>query len=382
MNEAAVDRKKQKKVLICDDSAFLRVTLRKVIESDPGLRVIDVARNGAEAVEKAIRLKPDVITMDIFMPVMDGVTALKDIVRLKIAPVIMLSSISKEDAQATMEAIEAGAFDFIQKPNEIDSLDTHSAAVIQKIKQAAASNIYRKIEQTKTGTGIPTEEPVAGNAAAGTNEMLPPARSAEGELPGFKAVALGLSTGGPKSIFNVLPHLPAGLEAAVIVVQHMPPAFITTFTQRLNSKTAMECVESDAGMALEPGKIYVAKGGFHLKLIKRGGGIVIRQSKDPRHLFLPSVDIAMHSVCDIFDRNTIGVLMTGMGRDGADGMVRIRKSGGMTIAESEETAIVFGMPQEAIKRGGAQRVVPNWAIPSEIITAVGRADGQRVRERK
>lgn len=357
-----LENRNKMNILICNDSASLRVTLRRIIESDPGIEVIDIARNGEEAIEKAIRLKPDVIILDLHMPVVDGLSALKDIVRLKIAPVIMLSAATTEDAQATMEAMEAGAFDFITKPDEIQSIHVQSAAVIQKLKQAAASNIYGKLQKS--------QQPIKENEKVSFLSSFPPKSSGPGGK-GFKAVALGLSTGGPRSIFKVLPHLPPDLNAAVIVVQHMPPSFISTFTRRLNRKTAIECIESEPGMKVEPKIIYIARGGYHLKLINRSNNdIRIRQSKAPQHIFMPSVDITMHSVCDIFGPDTIGVLMTGMGCDGAEAMVRISDAGGTTIAESEETAIVFGMPQEAIIRGGAQHVVPNWAIANVIIKAV------------
>jgi len=367
------------KVLICDDSAFLRVTLRKIIESDPLLQVLDVARNGAEAVEKAIRLKPDVVTMDVFMPLVDGLTALKDIVRMKIAPVIMLSSFTPEDAQATIEAIEAGAFDFIPKPNEVETLEIQTATIIQKIKQAAASNIYHKSftgKQPLSAAGrISKENKSRLNIPNHRSRTSSPVSAPSGtslRLPDFKTVALGLSTGGPKSIFTVLPFLPPDLNAAVIVVQHMPPAFISTFTQRLNNHTPMDCRETETGMKIQPSKIYVAKGGVHLKLLQqKNGDIVIRHSTDPQHLFMPAIDIAMNSVCEVFGKRTIGVIMTGMGRDGAEGMLNIRKAGGITIAESEETAVVFGMPKEAIKLGGAQFILPNWEIAPHIINAVG-----------
>jgi two-component system chemotaxis response regulator CheB len=361
------------KILICDDSAFLRVTLRRIIESDPLIDVVDFARNGEEAIEKAIRLHPDVITMDLHMPVVDGLTALKDIVRLKIAPVIMLSAATKEDAYSTLEAMEAGAFDFIPKPDEIQSMDVHSAAIIQKLKHAAASNIYGKIHINRQPTRTKKEK--------GLGLLASPPKSSATGGKGFKAVALGLSTGGPRSIFKVLPQLPSDLNAAVFVVQHMPPAFITTFSQRLGQSTTMECLESEPGMKVEPKKIYVARGGYHLKLMQRSNNeIRIRQSRDPHHLFIPSVDIMMNSVCDIFGIDTVGVLMTGMGRDGAEAMARIAREGGRTIVESQETAIVFGMPQEVIKRGAAQHIVPNWAIADEIIKAVEKQPRQKFHE--
>lgn len=368
------------KVLICDDSAFLRVTLRKIIESDPALRVIDIARNGAEAVEKAIRLKPDVITMDLHMPVIDGITALKDIVELRIAPVIMLASGSNEDAKVTMDAMDAGAFDFIFKPGETDSLINHSTFILQKLKQAAASNFYDKIDKdngrdTGRDTGrdaITSFETIAPPTPLRTAAPIQSLNDPGAGLPRFKAVAIGLSTGGPKTIFKVVPHLPAELDAAVFIIQHMPPAFVPPFAKRLNSKSRLTCVETEAGMTVKPGHVYIARGGSHLKLKRRSGGdVLIRQTQDPPCLFMPSVDIAMHSIYDVFRLKTIGVLMTGMGRDGADAMARITRDGGTTIAESEETAIVFGMPKEAIRVGGARIIAPHRDIAPEIIKAVG-----------
>lgn len=348
-------------VLVCDDSAFSRVTLRKIIESDETLRVVDAARNGKEAVEKAVKLKPDVILMDVTMPVMDGLAALKEIVKIKLAPVIMVSSPSHDSATVTIEAMQAGAFDFIPKPEGAQTLTEYGTLLLQKVKKAVESDIYKKID----------EETTHFKAIRDMGDVIAGKSTVRGGL-GFKVVALGISTGGPRSIFKVLPHLPRDLNAAVIVVQHMPNAFIPPFTQRLDSKTSMACRETDAGMALEPGNIYVARGGYHLKLVRKSNGrVVIRQTQDPPHLFMPAVDIMMESVVEVFGSDTIGVLMTGMGRDGAEGMVKIKESGGVTIAESKETAVVFGMPYEAVKRGGADIVVPNWDIASKIIKSVG-----------
>lgn len=373
------------KILLCDESAFLRVKLRHLIDAVPDLEVTDIARNGLEAIEKSKLLQPDVILLSIKMHCIDGLTVLKEIVKLKIAPVIMLVMVTLSEAPSVMEAVEAGAFDFIAKPSNIDHLDTQASLIIQKIKHAHASNLYRKIQPhetsvTPSSVTVPFTGKVEGtlveNGICSKNEARDD--SSDGP-PQFKAVALGLSTGGPKSIFSILPELPADLNAAVLVVQHMPPSFIPAFVERINKKTAMECVKTESGMVVSPGKIYIARGGFHLKLVKRRDGeIIIRQVKEPSHLYIPSVDIMMHSVCDIFGAQTIGVLMTGMGRDGAEGMHRIHRAGGLTIAESEETSIVFGMPQEAIKRGAAQYILPNWAIPQHIIKAAGKSSIQPI----
>jgi two-component system chemotaxis response regulator CheB len=349
-------------VLICEDSAFMRVMLRHIINAEPGLQVIDIARNGEEAIEKAIRLEPDVILLGLNLPVVDGLTALKDIVRLKIAPVIMLTPDRPEDVRSTIEAIEIGAFDFILTFSERDSQALYSSAIIHKLKQAAAADSYRKLQ--------PDRSPIDTKDKSWFLSSSPPNSFSTGGKD-YKVVIIGLSTGGPQSIFNVLPQLPADLNAAVIVVQHMPPAFISPFTYRLNKKTALQCVESKMGMKLIPSKIYIARGGYHLKLCRyTDSDIYIIETRKPNHPFMPSVDITMHSVCDIFGPDTIGVLMTGMGEDGAEAMTRISAAGGMTIAESEETAIAFNMPQEAIKRGGAQHIVPNWAIADWILKGV------------
>jgi two-component system chemotaxis response regulator CheB len=358
---SAVSLKAKIGVLVCDDSAFSRITLRKIIESDPAMRVVDIARNGKEAVEKALKLNPDVITLDVNMPGMDGLTALKEIVKLEIAPVIMVASTSGENAHAVIDAIEAGAFDFISKPDGIADFESHSAEILQEIKKAVTSDIYKKNKVVRNRI---TDIEKSGSVVPET------VKDSAGGL-GFKLVALGISTGGPRTIFHVLPGLPKDLNAAVIVVQHMPAAFIPPFTQRLGSKSAMKCVETEAGMKIEPGNIYIAAGGYHLKLVKKmNGDVLIRQAKEPQHLFMPSVDIMMDSVVAIFGSDTVGVLMTGMGRDGAEGMVKIRNAGGITIAESEETAVVFGMPQEAINRGAVQVVAPAWTIAREIVKAV------------
>lgn len=298
----------KKKVLICDDSAMARIVLKKIINKDPELEI-----------EKAIKYKPDVVTMDVNMPVIDGLTALKEIVRKKIAPVVMISALTREGAKVTVEAMEEGAFDYIPKPGGTYSFD----------KDIKSSEL------------------------------------------GYKAVALGMSTGGPKSIFEVLPKLPKDLKAAILIIQHMPASFIKVFAQRIDSKTAMRCYESQPGMEIKPGNIYLGMGGYHLNLMRKSNGeVLIRQTKTPKTQFMPSVDEMMKSVSNVFFSDTIGVIMTGMGKDGTLGIKTIFNNGGITIAESESTAIVFGMPGEAIKTGAVSHIVPNWKISDEIIRGV------------
>jgi two-component system, chemotaxis family, protein-glutamate methylesterase/glutaminase len=351
-------------VLICDDSALMRRSLTRIVEYDSGLRVIGTARDGEDAIAKARQLKPQVITMDINMPAMDGITALQVIVNEGIAPVIMVSSLTQNGAVATFESMALGAFDYVPKPGGTVSIQMEGVTheLLQKIKAAARPGTLKRLaRQNRTATAgrIGIKSGSAGGSSASPSN---------GEL---KAIAIGISTGGPKTLFDVLPHLPADLNAAVFLVQHMPEKFISSFAQRIDDHCPMRCVEAEAGMEIAPGTIYLGGGGAHLTLYRKlGQKIVIRTPKHPPHSFIPSVGVMMQSVLEVFGANTIGVLMTGMGDDGADGMVAISKAGGVTIAESEESAIVFGMPQEAIRRGGARIIKPSWDIASAIVRAI------------
>ncbi len=368
---------KKTKVLVCDDSALMRRSLKKIIESDPGLEVVGTARDGEDSVNKARELQPDVVTMDVNMPGMDGITATQIIVNENIAPVLMVSSLTQGGAAVTFEAIALGAFDYVPKPGGTVTVQMGPVApeIIKKIKAAARPGVLRRLAR-KRMAGEDVSDLRAKQASirckARLQKVSAKTRALSGKGLGFKAVAIGISTGGPKTLFEVLPFLPADLPAAVFLVQHMPPQFITTYAARIDSNCAMRCVEADLGMAVEPGTIYLAKGGYHMILFhKLNGKIIIRTPKRPKHPFMPSADVMMDSVAEVFGSDTVGVLMTGMGSDGAEGMVKIRQASGITIAESEESAIVFGMPNEAIQRGGAEIIAPSWEIADQIIKAVG-----------
>ncbi len=351
-------------VLICDDSALMRRSLKKIIESDRRLNVIGTARDGEDAVLKARELRPDVVTMDINMPLLDGISAMQHIVDEKIAPVLMVSSLTQEGAEATFESLALGAFDYIAKPGGTVSVNMEESAreIIAKIKAAADSKSVSKMRRSGRQRG---------SSAAGSSRKSAPARSRPRAGADGWAVAIGISTGGPKTIFDVLPLIPADLPAPVFLVQHMPVGFTASYAQRIDAASPMSCVEVAAGMKVEPGGIYLAKAGRHLTLFKKfNGDIVIRTPTRPEHQFMPSVNVMMESVLNVYGAGTVAVLMTGMGDDGADMMVEVTEAGGHTIAESEETAIVFGMPNEAILRGGANVVAPSWDIAGEIIKAV------------
>jgi len=354
-------------VLICDDSALMRKVLRQIIESAPGLYVAGMARDGKDAITKARELRPDVITMDINMPGIDGMTALQIIVDEAIAPVIMVSSLTQDGAAATFEAMALGAFDYIGKPEGTVTRDMSSVEneLVSKIKAASGKDTIKKLGRKKSDILRKASLPQSNQLSRRRKEKVSP------DGLGFKAVAIGISTGGPKTIFEVLPFIPADLNAAIFVVQHMPAGFTNTFAKRIDSNCPLRCVEAEAGMVVEPGSIYLGKAGYHMTVYKKlTGKVILRTPTKPDHTFLPSVDIMMESVLNVFGSDTIGVLMTGMGDDGADSMVKITAAGGTTIAESEESAIVYGMPREAIERGGARVVAPSWMIADEIIKAV------------
>ncbi len=349
------------KVLIADDSALMRKMLKRILETDPEIKVVAAARDGNDVVVKAREYLPDVITMDVNMPGQDGITALQYIVDEKICPVVMVSSLTQEGAVTTFEALELGAFDFVGKPGGTVSsnMDSVAAELLSKVKLAASLKRKGRISERLSRSRIRTETKVKPHSSGGT----------------VKAVAMGISTGGPKVIYEVLPLLPPDINAALFLVQHMPPNFTSTYVKRLNDACQLEVVEAQAGMKVEKGVLYVGSGGRHLNLIKTAtGDVMIRLSSKPDHLFIPSVSIMMEAVLSVYGARTVGVIMTGMGNDGADAMVNIRKAGGITIAESEESAIVFGMPGETIKRGGADIVVPIWNIAAEIVKAVNRQE--------
>jgi len=350
-------------VLVVDDSAFMRRYLKQMIESDSSLTVIDTAKNGEEALRKVKQLKPDVITLDINMPSMDGLTALTYIMLECPTPTIIISSLTQEGALTTFEALELGAVDFVTKPSGTVSLDIEvlTGEIIAKIKSA----LHAKLRSKQPQRGVEKQWQKS------PKPKLPPFPKTGPEL----VVAIGVSTGGPRTLNEILPELPADLPAAVLVVQHMPPPFTASFAQRLNGECQMQVQEARQGDAILPGQIYIAKGGYQMTIVPSpvGKGSLLRLGNSTSdQLFCPSVGVLFTSVARLFGRRAVGVLLTGMGDDGADGMVKIRNAGGFTIAESEESAVIFGMPAEAIKRGGAEMVAPAHQIARKIQDAVYR----------
>ncbi len=344
------------KVLIVDDSAYTRQTLKKIVEDDPSLEVIGIATDGVDAMAKALRLKPDIITLDFEMPGMDGFSFLRWLMRERPTPVIMVSS--HADSKTVFKALELGAVDFIAKPTRRASIELQTVEkdLVRKIK--GIKNIRLDI-LSKNLELLDQEEQII------ETRQQRPARQA------IDIVAVGSSTGGPAALQIILTRLPADFKAGMVVSQHMPRGFTGPLAERLDRMCQVRVKEAAEGDVVEPGRVFICPGGFHLSLKKRGNRrqISLKEGKFADK-YIPSVDSMMGSVADLYGAAAMGVILTGMGNDGRSGMLEIKKQGGYTIAESEETAVVFGMPAEAIRNGAVETILPIQEIPAEIIRIV------------
>ncbi|WP_276352352.1 protein-glutamate methylesterase/protein-glutamine glutaminase [Cohnella caldifontis] len=346
------------KVLIVDDSLFMRKLIARLIEEDPQLRVVGAARNGEEAVRMAGELLPDVITMDVEMPVMNGLEALARIMKERPVPVVMLSSLTQEGAKETIEALQLGAVDFIAKPSGSTSADLYKIKdeMRQKIKAAAAapSSALRPIRREPYAAPPPPRMAVLNRSVPASVRQL---------------IAIGTSTGGPRALDAVIGELPAGFPYPVLVVQHMPPKFTRSLADRLDSLSKLRVVEAEDGQPLRGGTVYIAPGDFHMTVAENGGEYRIQLNREPqRNGHRPSVDVLFESVARLSGVKRHYVLMTGMGADGAKGMLLAKESGaGTTIAEAKESCVVFGMPKAAIELGCVDHVVPLAQIPGKLL---------------
>ena len=337
-----------KKILIADDSALVRKQLSEII-SELGYE-IDIAKNGAEAVQKATEQQYDVITMDINMPVLDGLSAVERIMQTRPTPILMISSLTTEGANTTMEALDLGAVDYIAKPGTMNvGREENREEILRKVK--SLSRIPPRRLQT-----IARRQTRMESTPRESSKAVP---TGGGEIK--KILLIGASTGGPGLIEQICSSLPAHFPYPVCVVQHMPEQFTAAFAARLDRASALPVIESKANMELSPGCIYIARGGVHMHFAKKvSGKVVVREEKEKnQRFFQPSVDEMFLSALKVFKGDQIiGVLLTGIGDDGADGMVAIKNGGGFTIGESEETATVYGMPKEAFERGGVTQQLP------------------------
>jgi len=353
-------------VLIVDDSAFMRKSLSMMLESDPEIKVIGTARDGREAIEKIRQLKPDIVTLDIEMPVMDGLTALKTIMKEMPLPVLMVSSLTTEGAQATIDALALGAVDFIPKELSYVSLDISKIReeLIEKVKNIARSrSLAFRLQRIRSSTAH-----IMGEAPAQT----PPHISGKIERRNYRAVALGVSTGGPMALLQIIPKVQANFPLGIAIVQHMPPKFTQSMASRLNSLSAVKVKEAEDGDVLSPASVLIAPGGRHLIFEKANGQIKARITDEPREtLYHPSADVMMSSIAEVINAPLIGVIMTGMGKDGLEGLKLIKQKEGYVVAQDEETCIVYGMPKAAVDEGVADAVVPLQNIPMILNQLVG-----------
>jgi two-component system, chemotaxis family, protein-glutamate methylesterase/glutaminase len=351
------------RVLVVDDSALMRKLIPNILARDPMIDVVGTAMDGAFALKKIEELRPDVVTLDVEMPRMDGMETLRLIMRRAPMPVVMVSTHSKEGAYATFKALALGAIDFVAKPKEASSghLDTIATELIEKIK----------IAKRATGSRVP--------ARVVAEPLKPVKKSARVALPPHRIIAFGVSTGGPNALQFVLSQIPVEFSGTLLVVQHMPEGFTEMFARRLDECCPLEVQEARSGDLLLAGRALICPGNRHM-MVRRmpRGDMVVLSDSPPVNGHRPSVDVLFHSVSQEFGPMGVGVLMTGMGEDGAEGLGAMKAAGGITIAQSEETCVVPGMPRAAIVKGYVNHVVPLDSIGQYLVTHFG---GERAHDR-
>jgi two-component system chemotaxis response regulator CheB len=350
------------RVLVVDDSRFFRRRVTEMLEGDSRIKVIGAAENGSEAVQKSGRLKPDVITMDIEMPVMDGITATKRILATQRIPILMFSSLTTEGAQATLDALDAGAVDFLPKRFEDISNDKDDAKrqlcnkVLEVVKQYQP--VYRapavKTAPAASRTALRKEPASPRNAAASPlNKGQPPVNKGS-----FKFVVIGTSTGGPVALQNVLTKLPADFAVPILLVQHMPGSFTTAFAQRLNNACAINIKEAEDGDVLKPATAFLAPGGKQMELESRGNQYVVRIKESQQgQNYKPCVDITFDSVAKLDPAHTLAIIMTGMGADGCEGAKTLKRVGATIWAQDAASSVVYGMPAAVAEAGVVDHVL-------------------------
>ena len=333
------------KVLVVDDSALMRKLIPQILERDSSIQVVGTAMDGSFGLKKIEELKPQVVTLDLEMPRMDGVETLREIHKKYRIPVIVVSAHTTQGASATFKALSLGAFDFVAKPKDAAQarMDEIAAELITKIKAAA---------QTKMPAAPIEYKPLPALRRPAKAQGKPHAAPS-------KIVAIGISTGGPNALQYVLSQLPPDFPGSIIVVQHMPEGFTDLFARRLDECCAIEVKEAQSGDLLVAGRALICPGNRHMKVRRMPlGNIVVLSDEERVNGHRPSVDVLFRSVAQEFGRDAIAALMTGMGEDGAEGLGTVKAAGGLTIAQSEDSCIVYGMPKAAIERGNAIRVVP------------------------
>ena len=345
------------RVLVVDDSALVRDILSRGLAQDPGIEVVGTATDPYMARDKILQLHPDVLTLDVEMPRMDGVAFLRRLMAQYPLPVLMVSALTERGGQITMEALEAGAIDFVNKPKSdiARGLGAMMQELRTKVKMAAAANLdaWKRLAQQKKQ--LPAQPTI------GIQEARALANSTD------KVIAIGASTGGTEAIRRIVKLLPPTMPG-VVIVQHMPAGFTKSFASSLNDVSQMEVVEAQGGERVMPGRVLLAPGGKHMR-VRRSGGIYLVECYDGPNVsgHCPSVDVLFKSVSQQVGRNALGVILTGMGSDGADGMAEMRHAGGRTLAQDEASSVVFGMPKAAYEKGGAECLVSLGDIPDTLL---------------
>lgn len=342
------------RVLIVDDSAFVRQALSRMLASDPGIEIAGTAVDGKDAVEKVLALRPDVVTLDVKMPHMGGLEALRRIMALCPTPVLLLSSLTSQGADTTLRGLELGAMDFVDKSSVQGHMNLFTLAEELKLKVRALA-------------GVPRSKLAPAPVPPAAGPTLALARRERGA----EVVVIGTSTGGPPALQALIPRLPQDLPTAVLVVQHMPVGFTRSLAERLQARSSIPVREAKDGEPVRPGQVLIAPAGLHMKVRRRAEEIRVVLDEEPRSaLHRPSVDVLMTSVAKVYGARVLGVVLTGMGCDGVEGLRAIREAGGRTLAESEESCVIYGMPKAAVEAGVVDESLPLTAVPDAIVDAV------------
>jgi two-component system chemotaxis response regulator CheB len=345
------------RVMVVDDSAVMRKLISNLLARDSEIEVIATAIDGDFALSKIDQLKPDVVTLDVEMPRMDGLTTLEHIVSKYRLPVVMLSSFTERGAAATMQALEMGAVDFVCKPKVASQIGNLADELISKVKAAARSDV--------AALNLRLGNPVSRKAKP-PPPVMPPDNA--------QILAIGASSGGPHALRYMLPRLPVDFAAPILIVQHLPEAFTRMLARWLDEMCAIEVKEAAAGELIMAGRAYIAPAKVHMKVKRVTGGAEIQlEHSAPVNGHMPSVDVLFNSVAESFGASATAVILTGMGSDGATGLGEVRKAGGHTVAQDEESCSVFGMPRVAIQRGGAKKVLALADIAPHLISRIGRS---------
>jgi len=358
------------KVLVVDDSAFMRKSISLMLESDPEISVLATARDGRDAIDKIKNLKPDLVTLDVEMPNLDGLSALKIIMKECPVPVLMVSSITTEGTYATLTALDLAAIDFISK-----DLSSVSANIIN-----VKDELIAKVKAIGRSTSL-RERFISGKRALPQTQSVPAKKNLS--IPDFQqdyeAVLVGISTGGPQALFQFLPQLPASFPLGIAIVQHMPPRFTKSMAERLDGSCSMRVKEARTGDELLPGTVLIAQGGRQMTFEAGRESLTAIISDEPAStIYRPSADNMMVSAANAATKPFIGLIMTGMGKDGLHGLRLIKNKGGCVIAQNEQTCVVYGMPKAAVDDGIADYVLPLEQIPAALLMVAGAQSGIQV----